>query len=97
MTSYLAATTENLSVDLTEKPMWILSSYGPGKNPPCQLIDGKDVSFEEARVMAYQCQEEGNFVVYVCLGPCLDIVQELTRAIPRSKNGCNSILRPKIR
>ncbi|KAF8517610.1 hypothetical protein BDD12DRAFT_110326 [Trichophaea hybrida] len=62
--NYLAATVDSLSVDLTEKPMWILSSYGPGKSPPCQLIDGKDVSYEEARVMAYQCQVEGNFAVY---------------------------------
>jgi hypothetical protein len=63
--SYNPPTVENINTDLLEKPMWILSSYGPGKNPPVQLIDGKDISFEEARVLAYQCQAEGNPVVYV--------------------------------
>jgi len=63
--SYSAATAESISSDLVEKPMWVLSSYGPGKNPPVQLIDGKDVSFEEARVLAYHCQAEGNLASYV--------------------------------
>ncbi|KAI5841284.1 hypothetical protein BZA05DRAFT_109733 [Tricharina praecox] len=61
---YNPATSETINIDLVEKPMWILSSYGPGKNPPVQLIDGKDISFEEARVLAYQCQAEGNPVAY---------------------------------
>lgn len=70
MSSFLPATVDSINVDLTESisssgSMWILSSYGPGKNPPCQLIDGKDVSFEEMRVMAYQAQAEGTLQAYV--------------------------------
>jgi nucleoporin NUP42 len=67
MTSHVAATVENLKPDLRERPIWPLSSFGPGKNPPCQLIDGKDVSPEEARVMAYLAQTEGNLAAYVRL------------------------------
>ena len=69
MASYVPVTADSLTVDLSEKPIWILSSYGPGKNPPCQLIDGKDVSFEEARLMAYRCQAEGNPAAYVRASP----------------------------
>jgi nucleoporin NUP42 len=67
MDSYVAATIENLRPDLTERPIWPLSSFGPGKNPPCHLIEGKDVSSEEARVMAYLSQAEGNPAAYVRL------------------------------
>ncbi|KAI5818791.1 hypothetical protein BZA77DRAFT_306411 [Pyronema omphalodes] len=67
--NYLPATVDAINADLTESmassgTMWILSSYGPGKNPPCQLIDEKDVSFEEMRVMAYQAQAEGTLPAY---------------------------------
>ncbi|KAL7267626.1 hypothetical protein RUND412_009780 [Rhizina undulata] len=51
---------ESIKSDLTERPMWILSSYGPGKDPPAQLIDGKDISPEEARLMAYKLLAQGN-------------------------------------
>ena len=50
--SFALPTVEIIKLDLTEKPTWILSSYGPGKDPPCQLIDGKDVSPEEMRLLA---------------------------------------------
>ncbi|KAA8908109.1 hypothetical protein FN846DRAFT_945946 [Sphaerosporella brunnea] len=62
--SYIPATAENIKTDLHERPIWPLSSFGSGKNPPCQLIDGKDVSPEEARVMAYLAQAEGNPAAY---------------------------------
>lgn len=51
---------------MTERPTWFLSSYAPGKDPPAQLIDGKDISPEEARVMAYKLRAEGNPAAYVC-------------------------------
>lgn len=44
---------EGIKTDLgTERPTWILSSYGPGRDAPEQLFGGPDreKSFEEARV-----------------------------------------------
>ena len=39
----------------TERPIWILSSYGPGKNAPAQLFGGlpRERSFEEMRWLHY--------------------------------------------
>lgn len=52
---------EGLKQDMMEPPLWKLSSYGPGKDPPIQLIDDADVSPEEARLMFYM-----NPQLYVC-------------------------------
>jgi hypothetical protein len=63
--SYTLPSLESIRVDLQESPQWLLSSYGPGRDPPSQLIDGKDVSFEEVRLLAYDAQARGNTGVYV--------------------------------
>lgn len=63
--SFNLPTQDSIKTDLTERPTWYLSSYAPGKDPPAQLIDGKDISPEEARVMAYRCRAEGSLGVYV--------------------------------
>ena len=63
--SFALPTLDTIKLDLTEKPMWLLSSYGPGKDPPCQLIDGKDVSFEEMRLLAYTSRDQGQPQLYV--------------------------------
>lgn len=94
MASYLPATIDSVSIDIAEKPIWILSSYGPGKNPPCQLIDGRDISFEEARMMAYQSQAEGNPAAYVCLCHCC-CPPMLILSSHRSKSGSDST--PKLK
>lgn len=55
-----------IKLDMTkERPVWILSSYAPGKDPPVQLIDKKDVSPEELRVRAYELAAQGNFQLFV--------------------------------
>jgi nucleoporin NUP42 len=63
--SFSVPSVETIKVDLNEKPIWLLSSYAPGRDPPTQLIDGKDVSFEEMRLLAYQCQATGTPASYV--------------------------------
>lgn len=40
-------------MDMNELPQWIISSYAPGKDPPVQLIDNADLSFEESRFLFY--------------------------------------------
>ncbi|KAG0641172.1 hypothetical protein HOY80DRAFT_999547 [Tuber brumale] len=50
---------DTIRLDLSERPTWCLSSYAPSKDSPAQLIDGKDISPEEARVMAYKLRAEG--------------------------------------
>jgi len=53
-------TGDTITSDLTrERPTWRLSSYAPGKDPPAQLVDGKDVSPEEMRVRAYELNMQG--------------------------------------
>ena len=95
MSSFTAPTPDAITQDLVEKPMWILSSYGPGKNPPCQLIEGKDVSFEEARLLAYKCQADGNPAAYVrCSHPDRSARIELADSESRSKSGSDSTRRP---
>lgn len=47
---------DNLVKDLsTERPQWILSCYGPGRNAPEQLFGGpiREQSFEEMRLLHY--------------------------------------------
>ena len=49
--------------DLTkERPLWILSAYGPGRNPPLQLFGGvgRELSFEELRLRHYELAALGS-------------------------------------
>ena len=45
-----------------ERPQWILSAYGPGRDAPLQLFDGhpREQSFEELRVRHYELSFQGN-------------------------------------
>jgi nucleoporin NUP42 len=55
-------TTEEIRDDLTEGkglPKWILSSYGPGKNPPASLLQTNEYSPEELRVRFYELANQG--------------------------------------
>lgn len=63
--SFTLPTIDSIKLDMVEPPIWLLSSYGPGKDPPSQLIDGKDVSIEEMRLLAYTAQAQGNAQLYV--------------------------------
>lgn len=52
-----------------EKPIWPLSSYGPGRHE-VTLIGGLDESPEELRLMAWQALRSGDGMeleAYVCL------------------------------
>lgn len=53
---------ETIRLDLTtERPIWPLSSYGPGKNAPLQLMEGDiEQSPEEMRVKHYLAMAQGN-------------------------------------
>ncbi|VUC35514.1 unnamed protein product [Clonostachys rosea] len=54
---------ETIEADLTtDTPQWILSAYGPGKDPPEQLFGGfpREQSFEEMRFHFYQARAAGN-------------------------------------
>jgi nucleoporin NUP42 len=46
----------------TERPQWILSAYGPGRNAPEQLFGGemREQSFEEMRLLHYVGLASGN-------------------------------------
>lgn len=46
----------------TERPQWILSAYGPGRQAPAQLFGGplREQSFEEMRLMHYMALASGN-------------------------------------
>ncbi|KIH93866.1 hypothetical protein SPBR_05700 [Sporothrix brasiliensis 5110] len=49
--------------DLTEdRPSWVFSAYGPGRNAPAQLFGGPQTeqSFEELRLHYYKAQAAGN-------------------------------------
>lgn len=45
-----------------ERPQWILSAYGPGKDAPLQLFGGhpREQSFEELRVRHYELANQGD-------------------------------------
>ena len=45
-----------------ERPQWILSAYGPGRDAPLQLFGGhpREQSFEELRVRHYELVAQGN-------------------------------------
>ena len=54
---------EAIQDDLTkERPAWILSCYGPGRNAPLQLFGGypREQSFEERRIRHYELVSQGN-------------------------------------
>ncbi|OQO05188.1 hypothetical protein B0A48_08208 [Cryoendolithus antarcticus] len=55
-------TADNIRVDLTtDRPIWPLTAYGPGRNAPAQLIEGDlEMSPEEMRVMYYLAMTTGN-------------------------------------
>ncbi|RAO73419.1 uncharacterized protein BHQ10_009431 [Talaromyces amestolkiae] len=58
-------TPENIQLDLTlgkERPEWVFSAYGPGKNAPRQLFGGpsREQSFEEMRLRHYEATAAGN-------------------------------------
>jgi len=63
--SFALPSADTIRLDLNERPTWYLSSYAPSKDSPAQLIDGKDISPEEARVMAYRLRAEGAPQAYV--------------------------------
>ena len=52
-----------ITSDLTrDRPQWILSAYGPGRDPPLQLFGGhpREQSFEELRLRHYELATQGN-------------------------------------
>jgi nucleoporin NUP42 len=54
--------TEDVKNDLIDnkgRPKWILSTYGPGKNPPASLLEGNEYSSEEIRVRFYEMRANG--------------------------------------
>lgn len=52
-TSFALPSADMIKADMNELPQWIISSYAPGKDPPTQLINNADLSFEEARLLFY--------------------------------------------
>ncbi|KIM20846.1 hypothetical protein M408DRAFT_30045, partial [Serendipita vermifera MAFF 305830] len=46
-----------------EKPLWPISSYGPGKNEPT-FLTGLDISPEEMRARAFEAMKEGKGAEY---------------------------------
>ncbi|KAI9841226.1 MAG: hypothetical protein M1838_003671, partial [Thelocarpon superellum] len=52
---------EAIIEDLTERPEWLLSAYGPGRNAPIQLFGGpsREQSFEEMRLHHYHAASAG--------------------------------------
>lgn len=53
----------NITNDLSqERPQWILSAYGPGRDAPLQLFGGfpREQSFEEMRIRHYELAAQGN-------------------------------------
>ncbi len=59
---------EGIKSDLTtgdERPIWPLSSYGPGRDAPRQLLEGSlEQSFEEIRLQYYLAKASGNTQSY---------------------------------
>ena len=41
------------------RPLWILSTYGPGRSPPASLFEGNEYSFEELRIRFYELNAAG--------------------------------------
>jgi nucleoporin NUP42 len=60
---------EHIVTDLTaDRPQWILSAYGPGRQAPAQLFGGpmREQSFEEMRLLHYMATASGNSPQAVC-------------------------------
>ena len=60
--AYIAPTSDDIRTDLTEgkgRPQWILSAYGPGKNPPASLLESDEYSPEEIRARFYELAGNG--------------------------------------
>lgn len=56
---------DGIKLDLTtERPRWVMSSYGPGKGEP-SMISGLDVSPEELRLQFYTARTQNNPALYV--------------------------------
>jgi nucleoporin NUP42 len=57
--------------DLTsQRPIYPLSAYGPGRDAPHQLIEGPvEISPDELRVRYYVCRNAGNEGVAVSIYP----------------------------
>ena len=73
---------DTINVDLArERPLWKLSSYAPGRDPPAQLIDGKDVSPEEMRFRAWELNAQGMGHQFVRLlevfSDCRDVITNI--------------------
>jgi nucleoporin NUP42 len=54
---------DDIKNDLTAgkgRPLWILSTYGPGTNSPASLLDANELSFEELRSRFYELKAAGN-------------------------------------
>lgn len=63
-------TKEGIEGDLKyERPIWLLSAYGPGRDAPKQLIEGDllEQSPEEMRVAFYLAAAQGNVEAAVSL------------------------------
>jgi len=61
---------------LYERPMWLMSSFGPGVDPPIQLFGGYPLeqSMEEVRVQHYLAMAMGNgFEQAVSISICDEI------------------------
>lgn len=62
---------DQIVTDLSsERPQWILSAYGPGRQAPIQLFGGpgREQSFEEMRLLHYMGMASGNPQQAVCYG-----------------------------
>lgn len=85
---------DTIKLDLTkERPQWILSSYAPGKDPPAQLIDNKDISPEEMRLQYYTLGAQGQLGAYVWRP--LQVGRVETDTVSRKRSIKNSPRKPK--
>ena len=60
--AFTAPTSDDIRTDLTDRkglPQWILSAYGPGKNPPASLLESNEYSPEEIRARFYELASRG--------------------------------------
>jgi nucleoporin NUP42 len=72
-----AITTELIRRDLTaERPQWILSCYGPGKDAPEQLFGGplRELSPEEMRLHYLNGAKAGNERGAVSRGQTMQVI-----------------------
>ena len=63
-------TPESIQNDMRDRPPWLLSCYGPAKDT-VNLVGNVDMSYEEARMVAYQEQRTtGSIQQYVRRQTC---------------------------